>query len=310
MRRILIIAATSVAALSTLAGPAYAQNNRSFVSGQGADANPCTLAAPCRSFAGALAQTNAGGEITVLDSAGYGVVTINKSITITNPGGVEAGATATGNQDAIQINAGSSSVNVTLRGLTLQGASGSSGSGIDWVSGGGNLTVFDCVTNGFGNNGIFINPASGSPFLKITISQTTVLNNGGGIVIGPQTGAAVNYSISHSIINGNGSGIGIPNLGGNALGSVSFVDSELNGGNGGLAFAPASGDLTVVNSVFKNNGMVDVVNGAGAGQTLYLYDANTIGHFIAGAGVITKTDGTNNVLTVSGGGSLTKVSPQ
>src|SRR5262249_54412423 len=98
MRPTFITAAATVAALLTVAGQAQAQANRTFVSGQGSDSNPCSLAAPCRSFAGALAQTNAGGEITVLDSAGYGTVTINKSVTITNPGGVEAGVTTTSNQ--------------------------------------------------------------------------------------------------------------------------------------------------------------------------------------------------------------------
>src|SRR5215467_11157092 len=102
--------ATLVAALAST--DAYALANRTFVSGIGSDANPCSLAAPCRSFAGALAQTNAGGEIAVLDTAGYGTVTINKSVTITNPGGVEAGVTTTGSQSAILISAGTSSVNV------------------------------------------------------------------------------------------------------------------------------------------------------------------------------------------------------
>jgi hypothetical protein len=62
-----LITAVSVAALLTVAG--QAQPNRTFVSGQGSDSYPCSLAAPCRSFTGALNQTAAGGEIVVLDSA-------------------------------------------------------------------------------------------------------------------------------------------------------------------------------------------------------------------------------------------------
>jgi hypothetical protein len=129
-----IIAAASVAALLT-AGHAQAQANRTFVSGHGADTNACSLSALCRSFAQALSQTNAGDEITVLDSAGYGAVNITKSVTITNPVGVEAGITAAVGTTAIQINAGTSIIDVTLRGLTLQGASGSA-NGINWASGG------------------------------------------------------------------------------------------------------------------------------------------------------------------------------
>src|SRR5215472_4077707 len=120
MRPFFIIAAASVAALLTVAGQAHAQANRTFVSGSGSDANPCSLGAPCRSFAGALAQTNAGGEIVVLDSAGYGSVTITKSISINAPDGIEGGITVTTATDGITISAGASDV-VNLRGLTLTG---------------------------------------------------------------------------------------------------------------------------------------------------------------------------------------------
>src|SRR5499427_9857088 len=105
MKRIALLSITAV--IATIASTnAYALANRTFVSGSGNDANPCSLAAPCRSFAGALAQTNPGGEIAVLDTAGYGAVTIAKAISIVNQDGVEAGVTATGGADAITINAG------------------------------------------------------------------------------------------------------------------------------------------------------------------------------------------------------------
>src|SRR5215472_11211393 len=96
-KRIRTVAATvaSVAALLSVTGPAWSQANRTFVSGFGSDSNPCSLAAPCRSFAGAVAQTNAGGEIAVLDTAGYGTVTITKAISIVNEEGGEAGITVT-----------------------------------------------------------------------------------------------------------------------------------------------------------------------------------------------------------------------
>src|SRR5262245_17075337 len=91
MRAPFIIAAVLLA----VAGQAHAQANRTFVSGSGNDANPCSLPAPCRSFAGAITKTNAGGEIVVLDSAGYGSVTITKSISISAPDGIEGGMTVT-----------------------------------------------------------------------------------------------------------------------------------------------------------------------------------------------------------------------
>src|SRR6201997_5116437 len=61
---------------------ALAQATRTWVSGVGDDANPCSRTAPCKTFAGAIAKTAIGGEIDVLDSGGFGALTITKAITI------------------------------------------------------------------------------------------------------------------------------------------------------------------------------------------------------------------------------------
>src|SRR6058998_883111 len=63
-------------------GPAHAQATRTWVSGVGDDANPCSRTAPCKTFAGAISKTAAGGEINVIDPGGFGGVTITKSLTI------------------------------------------------------------------------------------------------------------------------------------------------------------------------------------------------------------------------------------
>src|SRR5215831_8248112 len=119
MKRIsLLSTATLVASIAST--DAYALSNRTFVSGTGSDANPCSLSAPCRSFAGALLQTSPGGEIAVLDTAGFGAVTITKAVSIVNEEGVEAGVTVTSG-DGITVNAGAGDV-VNLRGLTIVGA--------------------------------------------------------------------------------------------------------------------------------------------------------------------------------------------
>src|SRR5690348_358388 len=108
MYRTAIIAAGALALASTFpTAPAQALSDRTFVSGHGSDSNPCSLAAPCRTFAQAITQTNAGGEVAVLDTAGYGSFTISKSISIINQDGVEAGITAPMGQ-AITIAAASS----------------------------------------------------------------------------------------------------------------------------------------------------------------------------------------------------------
>jgi hypothetical protein len=89
MKRIAFLSiATLVATVAS--GGAHALSNRTFVSGNGSDNSPCSLTAPCRSVAGAIAQTSPGGEIAVLDTAGYGAVTITQAVSIINEEGVEA----------------------------------------------------------------------------------------------------------------------------------------------------------------------------------------------------------------------------
>jgi hypothetical protein len=154
---------------------AIAQNARSFVSGQGLDSNPCTRPAPCRSFGTAIGATNAGGEVVVLDSAGYGPFTVSKAISIVSPGGVEAGITAqTG--DAITIAAGTNDA-VVLRGLSIQGASGAS-NGITFVDG-LRLEIIDCVIRNFASAGIELYGRSGAS--SVYVSNTTTADNLTGI---------------------------------------------------------------------------------------------------------------------------------
>src|SRR5438309_7295416 len=87
---------------------ANAQQNRTAVSINGLDTNPCTVASPCRSFTAAMAQTNAGGEIIAVDSGGYGIFSVDRAVSVLAAPGVYAGVTATSG-DAITINAGAGS---------------------------------------------------------------------------------------------------------------------------------------------------------------------------------------------------------
>ena len=87
-QRMRFCAAIALLALAIGVGPAWATAQRTFVASYGIDTHPCSRTQPCRSFGTALAQTNASGEIIVLDSAGYGTVTITKSVSIIAPEGV------------------------------------------------------------------------------------------------------------------------------------------------------------------------------------------------------------------------------
>src|SRR5215470_7582101 len=110
---------------------ASAQATRTWVSGVGDDANPCSRTAPCKTFAGAIAKTATGGEIDVLDPGGFGAVTITKSISI--EACCIAGVLVNGtNGIVVQAPAGS---NVVLRGLTIEGL-GTGLAGVKMTSGG------------------------------------------------------------------------------------------------------------------------------------------------------------------------------
>jgi hypothetical protein len=122
VRRVTSLAVAIAAVLFVLwagALPAYAQATRTWVSGVGDDANPCSRTAPCKTFAGAISKTAAGGEINALDPGGYGAVTITKSITI-DGSGTFAGVLVSGTN---AINIPTAGVAVTLRNLTIDGLS-------------------------------------------------------------------------------------------------------------------------------------------------------------------------------------------
>src|ERR1700760_4033251 len=107
--------------LMLFATPSHAQASRTWVSGTGDDANPCSRTAPCKTFAGAISKTAAGGEISVIDPGGFGAVTITKSITI-NGDGTTAGILAA-TVNGIIVNAGDNDV-VTIRSISINGTSG------------------------------------------------------------------------------------------------------------------------------------------------------------------------------------------
>src|SRR5437870_3750083 len=138
---------------------AQAQATRTWVSGVGDDANPCSRTAPCKTFAGAISKTAACGEISVLDPGGFGAVTITKSITINGDGTLAGILFATVN--AVIINAGTNDV-VTLRSLSMNGA-GSGLNGIRYLAG-KQVNVENCSITNFLNNGIDVSVGATGTF--------------------------------------------------------------------------------------------------------------------------------------------------
>lgn len=250
-------------------GVASAQATRTWVSGVGDDANPCSRTAPCKTFAGAISKTAAGGEISVLDPGGYGGVTITKSITINNLGG-EAGVLASG-INGIVVNAASTD-RITLRGLTIEGA-GTGLNGIRILSA-AEVIVDQCQIQGFRgaslSTGILLSPGAGTT--RLTVRDTTINANGrelagnAGIVVKPTGGASAIADISNVHLANNA--IGLYTDSSATTGSVfaTIRDSQIVGNalEGVLAKAAATGThrVLVENNTIANNAF-DSVSGAG-----------------------------------------------
>jgi hypothetical protein len=173
--RNLLIAAAFVA----LASPASAQATRTWVSGVGDDVNPCSRTAPCKTFAGAISKTAAGGEIDALDPGGYGTLTITKSITV-DGGGTFASTLAAGTTGFI-INAATSD-KVTIRNVSINGA----GTGIDGIRILQARAVHVENVQIFGFTGKGINAMPSNVSSELYVHNVTIRNIGdGGINLQP-----------------------------------------------------------------------------------------------------------------------------
>src|SRR5579859_2109973 len=174
MRRFSVIRLFAIAALGTtfMCG----QATRTWVSGVGDDANPCSRTAPCKTFAGAISKTAPGGEIDALDPGGFGALTITKAITLDGGGGQVASILVSGT-NGIVVAAQPNDV-VTIRNLRFDGLAGGNSTpginGIRWISGKA-LHIENCTIFGFSNNGIDIAKSDGG---SAVIINTVTANNG------------------------------------------------------------------------------------------------------------------------------------
>ncbi len=195
--------------LLTVSVAAQAQATRTWVSGVGDDANPCSRTAPCKTFAGAISKTATGGEINVLDPGGFGGVTITKGITISSEG-FEAGVLVSGT-NAIIVNAPTTAT-VVLRGLDFEGL-GTGLAGIRVLAVGA-LHVENCTINNFTQKGIDFEPTSAVVATsQLHVSNTIIRNNNGassgGIFIKPGATVSVNAMIENTQLRNNLYGIRI-----------------------------------------------------------------------------------------------------
>ncbi|QOZ43993.1 hypothetical protein XH89_11220 [Bradyrhizobium sp. CCBAU 53340] len=179
----------------TVVAPASAQAFRTWISGVGDDANPCSRTAPCKTFAGAISKTAAFGEINVLDPGGFGAVTITKSITLRSDH-VEAGILAAGT-NGIVVNVASTDV-VTLDGLDIVGVQNAL-NGVQIV-GSGNIKVQNCRISGFSGNGVNVVGAAGA---RVVVLDSIVTANSGGLNVAGAGGAANNGILVRTVVDNN-----------------------------------------------------------------------------------------------------------
>lgn len=174
---------------------AFAQATRTWVSGVGDDANPCSRTAPCKTFAGAISKTASAGEINCLDPGSFGALTITKAIAIVCSGG-EAGVLVSGT-NGITIAAGASD-QILLDGLDVEGV-GSALDGIN-IQSAAEVVIKNSTILRFGGNGITI--MTNSPIRVIIRNSTIGLNAGSGVVVNSTPGYG-HVRIFNSMVNTN-----------------------------------------------------------------------------------------------------------
>jgi hypothetical protein len=205
------LAAIAAAALTLLllATPAAAQATRTWISGVGDDANPCSRTAPCKTFAGAIAKTATGGEIDCLDPGGFGTLTITKAITLDCH--LEFGSVLASGTSGISVNITSGPTTVNLIGLQINGSGGASTNGnigVKVLTGqvlisGSQIYNFTssstCGAVTAPGIGVCVNGPAGA---KVTIENSSIFNNGIGVVNSPSAGAN-QVVIEHSVVDFN-----------------------------------------------------------------------------------------------------------
>jgi hypothetical protein len=232
--------------LGVATAPAHAQATRTWISGVGDDANPCSRTAPCKTWAGAISKTATGGEIDALDPGGFGALTITKSITLDGGGGQVASTLVQGTP-GMTINASSGIVilrNIRFNGLVNTGTAGTIGVNILAAS---KVVIEKCEIFGFGTNGIGIFPTAAGGTTFVSVQDTTLNNNGNGIFSKPTTGT-VNLAVENSHADANiGSGIRVDGTGGGVT-NAAISDSTVSL-NGNFALGAFSGSANVAMDV-------------------------------------------------------------
>ena len=274
MRRIALLAIAAGCLVPLLASaPANAQATRTWVSGVGDDANPCSRTAPCKTFAGAISKTATAGEINCLDPGGFGTITITKSMTL-NCHEVLGSILASG-VPGVTINSTAAGSNVILRGLQINGVQGGTvvaGTiGVRIVAA-ARVSIEDTVITQFAQQGIADQRTAGNTLLNVKNSVLS-FNLAAGVSLAATGTSFTVLEGVHSINNLNGVSAGTTN-------TVTIKRSVLSGNSADGATAGSGGQIQIDDSVLSiNNNGVD-----SGGGTIKVSNSDFVANAAAFAG--------------------------
>jgi hypothetical protein len=318
-KRILMVALATAGMTVGYATPAAAQATRTWVSGVGDDVNPCSRTAPCKTFAGAISKTAAGGEINCLDPGGFGAVTITKSMTIDchyTEGGALAGGNGITINDSLTATPGTAVV--VLRGLDIFGVSPPS-NGVRFVSG-ATLIIEDSVIRRFNAaNSVGVSFAPLTPS-ELYIYNTTISGNGngatgGGIEIKPGANATGNARAvlkNVRVIDNANNGFRVDTTGNSHPGisvRVTITDSDFSGNTNGIVGLDGGSDMSIMieGSQISNNSGTGIT-ASGAGVQMRVADLTITGNNVGVStpgGIISSYGTSRNNGNISADGAFT-----
>ncbi|HZQ60356.1 MAG TPA: hypothetical protein VFC24_03345 [Casimicrobiaceae bacterium] len=312
MKRTVVQLLLSVIFLIALVPIASAQATRTWVSGVGDDANPCSRTAPCKTFAGAISKTAPGGEIDALDPGGFGALTITKPITIDGGGGQVASVLVAGT-NGIVVAAGATDT-VILRNLRFDGlltpTNANAGlNGIRFISG-LKLVIDRCDIFGFSQSGIDFESSTASPQLFVT--NTNIVNAAGsstaaGILV---QAAGSTTSLDNVRVVQSSYGLYVRN------GTVSVRQSAFSGNSGNNIRADSLGTVQVSldNTLFSDSIAGTGIFAHASTTTVFLSNSSVTGNatgLTALSGAAINSYGNNRISgNTSSNGAPTATLPQ
>jgi hypothetical protein len=266
---------------------AHAQATRTWISGVGDDANPCSRTAPCKTFAGAISKTTAGGEIDCMDPGGFGALTITKAITIDCNSGV--GSALVSGTNGMVVNAGPNDV-VYLKNINFNGISGAGSGSLNGVQFLAGKALILRNVDIFGFTQSCVDAETGGTSATLTIEGSTLTNCATGVNIATTGAALLNATIHNVHIGLTTTGVDAGN------GSrVNIRDSVISGATTGIKEETGTPVVTLTGSTvaFTSTAIQSVTGGYVAVSGNSFTDNSTI--------VLSTNGGT----IVSGGDNLT-----